>query len=193
MKQILFLIFIFTTIYAGEYNVDKTAENMVKFVSDAPIEDFEGVTSSIDGYLFWEGNDLLNQSELYFEVDLNTVDTGIGLRNRHMRENYLHTDKYPKTHFTAKLIKAEKKSDNEYEVEAEGKFFVHGVEKQKEISGKLTKIDNDKYKISANFVVALSDYNIEVPSIMFYKINENMDLTVEFYLKKAPINEGENE
>ena len=89
-------------------NVDKSAENMVKFISDAPIEDFEGVTSSIDGYLFWEGDDLLNQSELYFEVDLNTVDTGIGLRNRHMRENYLHTDKFPKTHFTAKLIKADK-------------------------------------------------------------------------------------
>ena len=186
MKNILILILVCTSLFAGEFQVDKSSENMVKFISDAPIEDFEGVTSSIDGYLFWEGDDLLNQSELYFEVDLNTVDTGIGLRNRHMRENYLHTDKYPKTHFTAKLIKAEKKSETEYEVEAEGKFFVHGVEKQKVIKGQLKKIDNEKYKVSASFIVALSDYNIEVPSIMFYKIDENMELTVEFYLKKAP-------
>jgi polyisoprenoid-binding protein YceI len=193
MKYIITLILIYTSVFAGEYHVEKSTDNMVKFVSDAPIEDFEGVTSSIDGYLFWEGEDLLNQSELYFEVDLNTVDTGIGLRNRHMRENYLHTDKHPKTHFTAKLIKAEKTNENEYNIEAEGKFFVHGVEKQKVIKGQLRKIDNEKYKVSANFIVALSDYNIEVPSIMFYKIDENMDLTVEFYLKKAPATEEKSE
>jgi len=193
MKYFLILVFCSISILAGEFHVDKSADNKVKFISDAPIEDFEGVTNSVDGYLYWEGDDLLNQSELYFEVDLNTVDTGIGLRNRHMRENYLHTDKHPKTHFTAKLIKAEKKNDSEYEVEAEGKFFVHGVEKEKKIVGKIVKIDNNKYKVSAKFVVALSDYNIEVPSIMFYKIDENMDLIIEFYLKKAPPSEGEDE
>jgi len=193
MKYILISLFVSFSIFAGEFHVDKSSDNMVKFISDAPIEDFEGVTSSIDGYLYWEGDDLLNQSELYFEVDLNTIDTGIGLRNRHMRENYLHTDKHPKTHITAKLIKAEKKNDSEYEVEAEGKFFVHGVEKSKKFSGTLVKIENDKYKVSVNFVVALSDYNIEVPSIMFYKIDENMDLIVEFYLKKAPSSEGDDE
>jgi len=189
MKYISIVLLISTSLIAGEYHVDKSMENMVKFISDAPIEDFEGITSSIDGYLYWEGDDLLSQSELYFEVDLNTLDTGIGLRNRHMRENYLHTDKYSKTHFTAKLVKVEQLNENEFKVEAEGKFFVHGVEKQKVINGDLLKIDNDNYKVSANFGVALSDYDIEVPSIMFYKIDENMDLTVEFFIKKA----GENE
>ena len=193
MRYIISSIFLFASLQAGEYHVDKSAENMVKFISDAPIEDFEGITSHIDGYLYWEGDDILNQSELYFEVDLNTVDTGIGLRNRHMRENYLHTDKYPKTHFAGKLIKAEKTSENEYNVEAEGKFYVHGVEKNKKITAKLKKINEDTYKVSAKFEVALSDYNIEVPSIMFYKIDENMDLIVEFHLKKAENTEGENE
>jgi polyisoprenoid-binding protein YceI len=193
MKYIIIFALLITSLTAGEFHVDKSAENMVKFISDAPIEDFEGITGAIDGYLYWEGEDLLNQSELYFEVDLNTVDTGIGLRNRHMRENYLHTDKYPKTHFTAKLVKVEKVNENEYDVEAAGKFFVHGVEKEKKINAKLSKIDADKYKVSASFIVALSDYNIEVPSIMFYKIDENMDLQVEFMLKKAPTNQGEDE
>jgi len=193
MKYFAILILICTSLFGGEYHIDKSAENMVKFISDAPIEDFEGITNQIDGYLFWEGDDLLNQSELYFEVDLNTIDTGIGLRNRHMRENYLHTDKFPKTHYTAKLVKAEKINENEFNVEAQGKYFVHGVEKQKVITGKIQKVDNEKYKISANFIVALSDYDIEIPSLMFYKIDENMDLTVELYLKKAGDGEGEIE
>ena len=193
MKYLAILLLITASVFAGEYQVDKAAENMVKFISDAPIEDFEGVTSSIDGYLFWEGDDLLNQSELYFEVDLNTVDTGIGLRNRHMRENYLHTDKFPKTHFTAKLIKADKLNENEFSVEAEGMFFVHGIKKNKIIKGKIEKVEKDKYKVSTKFIVALSEYDIEIPSLMFYKIDENMELTVEFYLEKNAAIEGENE
>lgn len=193
MRYLVSIVLLYTSIFGGEYNVDKSSENLVEFVSDAPIEDFEGVTSSIDGYLFWEGDDLLNQSELYFEVDLNTVDTGIGLRNRHMRENYLHTDKFPKTHFTAKLIKADKLNENEFSVEAEGMFFVHGIKKNKIIKGKIEKVEKDKYKVSTKFIVALSEYDIEIPSLMFYKIDENMELTVEFYLEKNAAIEGENE
>jgi len=191
MKTIYVIIFLSLSVFAGEYHVDKEADNLVKFVSDAPIEDFEGITKNIDGYIYWQGDDLVNKSELYFEVDLNTVDTGIGLRNRHMRENYLHTDNYPKTHFTGKLITAKKIKDDQYEVEAEGEFYVHGVKKEKKVSGQLQKIDGDRYQISAKFTVPLSEHNIEVPSIMFYKIDENMELNVVFFVKKAP--EGESE
>lgn len=30
------------------------------------------------------------------EVKIDSCDTGISLRNRHMRENYMHTDRFPK-------------------------------------------------------------------------------------------------
>lgn len=88
-----------------EHQVDKSKKNVVKFISDAPVEDFEGITSSIDGYMLGEeGN--FEGTELYFEVDLNTVDTDNGLRNRHMRDNYLHTDKYPLTTYKANIYES---------------------------------------------------------------------------------------
>ena len=192
-KILVIFLLIFNGLIAGEYQVDKSAENIVKFISDAPIEDFEGITKKIDGYIYWDDIDFLNNSELYFEVDLNSIDTGIGLRNRHMRENYLHTDKYPLTHFTGKLTKVEKNSDTEFKVTAEGKFFVHGVEKHKSIVGIITKINDNQYKINAEYTVALSDYNIDIPSIMFYKIDENMDLILEFYVINIPEEKGESE
>ena len=67
------------------------------------------------------------------------------------------------------------------------------LKKDKIIKGKIEKIEKDKYKVSTKFIVALSEYDIEVPSIMFYKIDENMELTVEFYLEKSAAIEGENE
>lgn len=180
---IISFLLISLTVLAGEYTVDKQKENLVKFISDAPIEDFEGTTDKIDGYIFWEGDDLLQASELYFEVDLNAIDTGIGLRNRHMRENYLHTDKYPFTHFTGKLLKHKKNDDGSLQVTAMGKMFIHGVEKEKEIEGRIAQVGEKAFRITCKFEVKLSDYNIEVPSIMFYKIDETMQLEVDFFVK----------
>jgi polyisoprenoid-binding protein YceI len=181
-KSVVAVLMITGLLVAGEYHVDKEQENQVKFISDAPLEDFEGVTDKIDGYIFWEGDDLLNNSELYFEVDLNSLDTGIGLRNRHMRENYLHTDKYPFTHFTGKLTRANKVEDGRYEVTVEGTMYIHGVEKAMTAEGTITAAENG-YKIQTNFTVALTDYNIEVPQLMFMKIDENMQLELNFYVE----------
>ena len=169
---------------AGEYNVDKSRQNQVKFVSNAPIEDFEGITDKIDGFIFWENDDLTKNSALYFEVDLNTLDTGIGMRNRHMRENYLHTDQFPLTHFTGKIVSVKRVSETEFDVTAEGDIFIHGVKKLITIIGIMKKEENEIYHVKCNFVVALTDFEIEVPSIMFYKIDENMELILDFYVKK---------
>jgi polyisoprenoid-binding protein YceI len=188
--KILLLIIIISSnfLFAAEYQVDHSQKNVVKFISHAPMDDFEGVTDKIDGYIYWKGDSLLNNSDMYFEVDLNSIDTGIGLRNRHMRDNYLETDKYPYTHFKGKLTRAGKLSDNEYDVTAEGTMFIHGVEKQISVKGKMTAMDNG-YRIQANFITALTDYKITVPKLMFFKINENMQLELDFYVKKIEKNQ----
>ena len=70
---IVFLAFISTNTFAKvEHQVDKSKKNVVKFISDAPVEDFEGITSSIDGYMLGEKGDFKG-TELYFEVDLNLM------------------------------------------------------------------------------------------------------------------------
>lgn len=181
--SVLVILLLTSTGISGEFHVTSSQKNLVKFISDAPIEDFEGVTDKIDGYLYWEGDDFTNKSDVYFEVDLNSLDTGIGLRNRHMRENYLHTDQYPTTNFKGKLIKSEKIANNQYKVEAQGNMFIHGVERLKSIQAIITK-NGDLYNIKSEFGVKLSDYKIEIPSIMFYKIDETMSLVLDFYVEK---------
>lgn len=176
---ILFALVGTLTLFSKEYHVDKSKKNVVKFISDAPIESFEGVTSSIDGYIFNEDQEL-EGSDIYFEVDLNTIDTDNGLRNRHMREDYLHTDKYPLTTFTGKITESKKVDDKHYKVKAKGKFKVHGVEKSKTIEADIYKYGKTLH-IKTKFVVTLTEHNIEVPSLMLVKIDENMDLRLDFY------------
>lgn len=187
MKQLLIysitLIALSFGLFSKEYQVDKSKKNLVKFISDAPIESFEGVTNSIDGYIF-NKEDSIEGSKLYFEVDLNTVDTDNGLRNRHMRENYLETDKYPLTSYTGTIVKSEKLEDGHYKVTAKGKFKVHGVDKDKTITADLYIYGNILH-VKSQFIVTLSDHNIDIPSLMLVKIKEDMDLRVDFFLNEV--------
>ena len=182
MKYIMILL-LSTFLIAQEYQVEKSKSNLVKFISDAPIESFEGVTNHIDGYLFIESFPIIENSALYFEVDLNTLDTGIGLRNRHMRESYLETEKYQFSFFEGSISNSKSISKNNFEVTVQGKMFIHGITKDVTIPG-IISIEGDYIHIKSNFTVALSDYKIDIPKLMFMKIDENMKLELDLYLSK---------
>ena len=161
----------------------------MKFISDAKIETFEGVTSNVDGYLYWDGEDLTNKSLVYFEVDLNTLDTGIGLRNRHMRDNYLETNKYRFTNYKGKITEAKKNGDGIYDVKVEGTISIHGVIKPLTVDGTITMNDDKSYNIKTKFNVKLSDFKIDIPSLMFLKINEVIKVQLNINMK-TPDNLG---
>ncbi len=183
--KFLIILFLFASIlsFAQEHFVDKQKENLVKFISKTPIESFEGITNQIDGFMYWEGESLTNKSQLYFEVNLDALDTGIGLRNRHMKENYLETFRYPYAQFNGKVVKEEAESDNKSKVSVEGEMFIHGVAKKITINGIVEK-NKPSYRIKSEFVVKLSEYKIEVPSLMFMRISEEIKLVLDFFIKE---------
>ena len=126
MKKILIILLLFSSIniLAQEFHVDQSKENVVKFISDAPLESFEGVTDNIDGYMYLKSIDDLNDNQIYFEVDLTTIDTGIDLRNRHMRDNYLETDKYRFTFYEGRITEISNANENSYNVKTSGKLLI---------------------------------------------------------------------
>lgn len=188
MKNFMVIVFLsiitVSLLKSAEYHVDKNEKNLVRFISETPVEDFDGKTNKIDGYFLVENYDNLIGSTLYFEVEAGTFDTGIGLRNRHMREDYLHTNKYPLTHFTGKISEFKKLSDTEYDVSTTGKLFIHGVTRDVTIKGKIYKLQNG-FKLKSDFSVKLSDYKIKVPKFMFVRISEDIKLQLDFIVKKA--------
>lgn len=181
-KTLIACLLLSSVVYAHEFHVDKSKNNQVRFVSKAPFDDFDGTTNKIDGYIYSEGEDLLEKSEIYFEVDLISIDTGIGLRNRHMRDNYLETDKFPLAYFKGALVTADKINQNEYKVTAEGEMFIHGIKKLLTITGQMIEKDSG-YQMKAEFKISLPDYKIKIPKIMFFKINETVDVYVDFFVK----------
>ncbi|MBN1479062.1 YceI family protein [candidate division KSB1 bacterium] len=184
MKSFFIFVLLFVAIgTSAEFHVDKDQDNRVQFFSDAPVEKIVGTTSEIDGYVVWEGDDYTANSEFYFEVDLTSIDTGIGLRNRHMRDNYLETDKYPFASYKGKIVKATDNRDDTFTFTALGTFVLHGVERKVEIDGKISKTENG-YKAESQFEIKLEDYNIERPQFMLLKIGEVIQLDIRFHAQE---------
>lgn len=177
-----------------EFHVALERENQVKFTSDAPLEDFEGFTSRIDGFLFLAGGGLdgptdLTSSEFYFEVDLGSLDTGIGLRNRHMRDNYLETDRFPFASFEGRVTALEKEGPGGYRAAARGTLAIHGVEREREIECTAAP-SGEALRVQCAFTVVLSDHDIPIPKLMFMKIDEVMELDLDLFLIPAKGGEG---
>ena len=195
MKNIiLFMLIVFPTlVFSEEWHVKKSENNLVKFTSSTALLDFDGITSDIDGYIFWEGSELFGKNnELYFEVNLNSVETGIGKRDRDMREDVLETDKWPKASYMgniSKFVKIESDS-NQYLVLVMGKMFIHGHEKEIEIEANIN-IDDEGMNVSVYYSVFLKDYEIEAPSLLaFIKVAEEIKLHLNFRLSKIVENEN---
>lgn len=177
------LILITFILYSTKYNVDQSRENRVKFISYAPMENYEGVTSNIEGFIFYEGDEMDGKSSLFFEVDLRTVDTGIRLRNKYLKETLLDSEKYPYATFKGELLSVEKETAKQYKVVADGKLTLNGYTREIRTEGKLVKSGNG-YKIASGFSLKLSDYGIEIPKGMLMKISDRIDLVLDFYIAK---------
>ncbi|HSG07376.1 MAG TPA: YceI family protein [Longimicrobiales bacterium] len=169
---------------AQEYVVDRDADRLVRFVSRAAIEEFDGVTDRIDGYVLLDGAALSadtrgDETELYFEVDLGSLETGIGLRNRHMRDNYLEVGEHPYATFKGHIIRTEATSSGDFRVTASGGLAIHGVEQPRDLTCRVTPVGLG-YRVVCGFEVLLTDHEIEIPKVMFLKLANEIRLELDF-------------
>ena len=167
------------------FKVKPGKPNEVKFISKAPLETIEGITNDISGSVTVDpaNADLKTAGE--FEVQMATIDTDNSIRNGHMRDNHLQTDKYPTSSFEMKSIEGlddgmlpDGKPVN---FRIKGQFTLHGV--TKEISPEITALwnsTNKSLKVTAKFNVLLQDYDIPRPQFLFMKLAVEQKVEINF-------------
>lgn len=177
--------------YAQEYQVDLDAQNIVRFVSRATIEEFDGVTDRIDGFVLLAAERLEpglsgDGTELYFEVDLASLDTGIKLRNRHMRDNYLEVREHPYATLEGRLGSVQEMGDGEFRVALVGTFTIHGVSQRASVACEASE-EGAGYRVRCTWELLLSDYEIEIPKVMFMKLANEIRMELDFVLEPTTI------
>lgn len=108
----------------------------------------------------------------------------IALMEEHFNENYLESTRYPKATFKGKIkdFNLDELTNVSKEYALKGDLEMHG--KTKEINT-IAKIKNTGkgVEIEINFSVNASDFNIDIPSVVKYKISNKINVSNMFVLK----------
>lgn len=117
-----------------------------------------------------------NLSNGEFVFDLNSLNTGIDLRDEHMKDKYLEVKKFPQAKLILKDFKVTTEELNsDFEKSFSGSLILHG--ETKNIDGKIKFIAKDKSTVS-KFTIKVSDFKIDVPQHLGITVSETVDIEV---------------
>ncbi|MEX0721285.1 MAG: YceI family protein [Balneolaceae bacterium] len=176
MKYLLSLILLFSLNQNAVSQSYYTENGTAVFHSRVPLHTFSGTSEHLTGMINLEEN------ILDFYLDLETLETGIGKRDRDMRET-LETEEYPFAEFYGELQSDfDSTTTEEQPVRAVGNFTIHGVENEIEVEGTLQMTD-EGLLLKAGWILLLADYDIEPPSLLFVKVDQEQEIEIEALLK----------
>ncbi len=154
-----------------------TESGHAAFVSSMPLFEFTGESEYLAGRISFP------DSTLDFYLDLESLKTGIGKRDKDMRQT-LGTNKNPFAEFYGRLHGAiDPTSDNSYPVTAVGDFSINGVTRPVTITGEI-KVSGETLILSASWILRLGDYNIEPPKLLIFKVDEDQRITITATLQR---------
>jgi len=185
--SLLLFVFAAQITFAGDMFtiVQGSSANHVSFTSIAPLEEIVGKTSIVTGYVSLPDGASPAKGEVH--VDLASLDTGLSLRNKHMRENHLETDKYPEAVFQLESLTIPSGSLSQgvrTAVEARGTLQMHGQSKQVAPVTWLT-LSGDDLTIEADFTVSLADFNITRPEFLIMKLADEQKISAKLVGKRS--------
>jgi polyisoprenoid-binding protein YceI len=117
------------------------------------------------------------------KVDLQTLETGIGLRDRHMREKYLEVNKGPD--FAVATIEGIKIDKKEGKTAFNGTLLLHG--QRQAITGTAElKEQNGRIRVQAEFPLSVSQFAIPQPTYLGVGVKDQIQVKVTMTAEPAP-------
>ncbi|MBY0316383.1 MAG: YceI family protein [Bdellovibrionales bacterium] len=114
-----------------------------------------------------------------FKFKLDTLNTGISLRDSHMKEKYLEVAKHPDARLKLEEVKDWSVEKGEAQgVPFKGSLTIHGVEKPVTGTVDIKKKDAG-YAVVANFETKISLYGIDLPSYAGVTVADDVKVSVK--------------
>ncbi len=121
-------------------------------------------------------------TNLVFTVPMDTVTTGIELRDDHMRKTYVQTDKFPHVVLTVPRAGIIWPADGDSaEGTVTGSFEAHGVTLEVPVTYEI-KHAKGEYRVKATYPFNTSKHGIEIPTYLGVTIDPAMQAEVQLEL-----------
>ncbi len=159
-------------------------QQVVVFESNTSLEDIVGRTNKVTGSI--KGDVTKKTGTGKIVVDLASLNSGIDLRDEHMRsEGWLNVAKYPTATFETSAVRFV--GGNNFDVT--GKFSLHGVTKtiktkatikylpESEVT-KRNRFNGDVIQVKTKLQIKLSDYGIKIADIAKDKVSNVISISI---------------
>jgi hypothetical protein len=144
------------------------------FRSEAPLELISAQSDEVKGKI-----DPLQQTFAFSIRSESFKGFNSSLQREHFNENYIESPKYKASTFAGKFIdKVDFTKKGVMAVKVKGKLNIHGVEKERIIKADI-EIKDNQIIVKSKFTVLLVDHNISIPKIVFQKIAEEINVSID--------------
>lgn len=174
MKKTILIFAIALIIPASSFSqVYKSEYGYIRFYSETPLENIEGISEKATGAL------RISDNVLVVSIPIKSFAFEKALMQEHFNETYLESDKYKRGTFKGKVNeKINWKKDGVYGATAKGTMHIHGIDQEITIKGKVV-IKEGKINFETIFNIHLEEYEIEIPKIVFLNIAEVIEVTMK--------------
>jgi len=103
------------------------------------------------------------------------------LMQDHFHENYVESEKYPKSTFKGNVVdmsKVDLTKDGSYPVKVKGNLTLHGVTKEV-LTDAVFTVKGGKVNGASTFKILLADYKVEIPNLVKDKISKDVRIVVD--------------
>ncbi len=122
---------------------------------------------------------------LRITVPLAGLETGISLRDRHLKEKYLEVARFPEAQLTVPLEKLKLPAAGASSSgETEGTLSLHGVTRTVPFRYQLT-LRGDTYEVVGTLPLNLTHFQIQKPSYLGVTVKPDLVVTSRFKLQRA--------
>jgi len=117
--------------------------------------------------------------EIVIVVPINAMSTGISLRDKHMKEKYLETGKFPNAELHVKRESIQALAGGANSGTVNGTLRLHGKERAVTPSYSATK-SGDGFFVNGKMDIDMREFGIEVPSYLGMTVKPNVGISVAF-------------
>ncbi|HUR12075.1 MAG TPA: YceI family protein [Flavitalea sp.] len=175
MKTLFLLGFSFLlTITAGAQDKYFTKSGKIRFYSKTDFETIDALNKSVTSVIDTK------TGAIQFAVQMKGFDFKKAAMQEHFNEDYVESNKFPKAEFRGTITNnntIDYKKDGEYAANVKGNLTLHGQTHEIETIGKVL-VKNGKIAASADFILALADFKILVPTLVKDKISKTVNINV---------------
>jgi hypothetical protein len=181
MKRIVFIFavsFFFLTANSQKF---MTKNGYIGFFSHTPMEDIKSDNNQVAGVLD------TSTGEMVFQVLIKSFHFEKALMEEHFNENYMESDKFPKSSFRGKitnLSSVDFTKPGKYDVTVEGDLSMHDVTNKISTKGTIEVVQGG-VNAASKFSIVPEDYKISIPKVVRDNIANTLEVTVS--MKYAPV------